>query len=223
MNIRRDLALSTLILTAMLFFALGLFQARSSEARVRAVYDAKFDGIGAEVRKEFERARESEALGTAGVIGRAGPQMLVLDAPGAVPSGVPREQMIAEIRQQLEHEMGLVPLRLLRDRRSSFVEMYSYDNLGESNYGTAGYIGHGYFITVKHAVVAPKGNEDLEEPRRIVSITVRSHGQEIPARLVDAGGADGEVDRGDWAIIKTQGASALARIDPGLLARSGPP
>jgi hypothetical protein len=105
--------------------------------------------------------------------------------------------------------MGLVPLRLLRDRRLSFVEMYSYDNLGERNYGTAGYIGQGYFITVKHAVVAPRGNESSEEPRRIVSITVLSGGQEIPARLIDAGDADAEVDRGDWAIIKVQSATDL--------------
>ena len=33
---------------------------------------------------------------------------------------------------------------------TSFVEMNSYDSTGASNYGTAGYLGNGYFITVKH-------------------------------------------------------------------------
>ena len=50
--------------------------------------------------------------------------------------------------------MGLLPLTLLRDRRNSFVELYSYDDRGSSSYGTAGYLGDGYFITVKHGVVA---------------------------------------------------------------------
>lgn len=209
MNTRRALVLGILVLTAMVFFALGLFQARTSEAGVRAVYDAKLDAIRAEVRREFERARQSEVLGTAGTVSRVGPRLSVLDEPAAVPGGALRADMIAEIAQQVEHETGLVPLRLLRARRSSFVEMYSYDNLGGRNYGTAGYIGHGYFITVKHAVVALKGNEYSGEPRRIVSFTVLSHGREIPARLVDAGDADGEVDRGDWAIIKAHGMQDL--------------
>ena len=57
--------------------------------------------------------------------------------------------------------MGLLPVHLLRDRRPSFVELYSYDNLGKTNYGTAGYLGHGYFITVKHAVIALQGDRLL--------------------------------------------------------------
>ena len=65
--------------------------------------------------------------------------------------------MVAEIKQELQSEMGLLPVHLLRDRRASFVELYSYDNLGKTNYGTAGYLGSGYFITVKHAVVALQG------------------------------------------------------------------
>ena len=50
--------------------------------------------------------------------------------------------------------MGLLPLNLLRERSTSFVELYSYDDRGSSSYGTAGYLGDGYFITVKHGVVA---------------------------------------------------------------------
>ena len=50
--------------------------------------------------------------------------------------------------------MGLLPLTLIRDRRRSFVELYPYDDRAASSYGTAGYPGDGYFITVKHAVAA---------------------------------------------------------------------
>ena len=80
--------------------------------------------------------------------------------------------MVAEIKQELQSEMGLLPVHLLRDRRSSFVELYSYDNLGKTNYGTAGYLGGGYFITVKHAVVALKDEDDRQSSRRITSAIV---------------------------------------------------
>ncbi|RPJ82321.1 MAG: serine protease [Acidobacteria bacterium] len=96
--------------------------------------------------------------------------------------------------------MGLVPVQLLRDRRRSFVELYAYDNNGRSNYGTAGYLGNGYFVTVKHAVVALHPGED--DGRRIVSVKLRVNGKSVLATVVDAGDARGEVDRGDWAILR---------------------
>jgi hypothetical protein len=99
--------------------------------------------------------------------------------------------------------MGLLPVHLLRDRRSSFVELYSSDNLGKTNYGTAGYLGKGYFITVKHAVVALQEEEDHQANRKITSIKIVYRGKEIPAKVVDTGDADVEVHSGDWAIIKT--------------------
>ena len=73
---------------------------------------------------------------------------------GASAAASARANMVTEIKQELQNEMGLLPVHLLRERRSSFVELYSTDTLGKTNYGTAGYLGHGYFITVKHAVVA---------------------------------------------------------------------
>ena len=112
--------------------------------------------------------------------------------------------MVAEIKQALQNEMGLFPLQLLRDRRISFVELYTADNAGKTSYGTAGYLGGGYFVTVKHAVVALNDEENRSGSRKIVSIKVLYQGKEIPARLVDAGDADVEVHSGDWAIIKTK-------------------
>jgi hypothetical protein len=120
------------------------------------------------------------------------------------PSLALRAQMVAQIKQELQSEMGLLPVQLLRERRSSFVELYADDNLGKTNYGTAGYLGHGYFVTVKHAVVALKDHDDRQGARKIVAIKVVYNGKEIPAKMVDAGKALVEVDNGDWAIIKTR-------------------
>ena len=99
--------------------------------------------------------------------------------------------------------MGLLPLTLIRDRRHSFVELYSYDDRGASSYGTAGYLGNGYFLTVKHAVVA-LGQEGASDPRVIKSIELMIDGRPISARVVDAGDARVEVDPGDWAILEVR-------------------
>jgi hypothetical protein len=111
--------------------------------------------------------------------------------------------MVAEIKQEIQDEMGLLPVHLLRERRSSFVELYAYDNSGTTNYGTAGYLGSGYFVTVKHAVVALTA-DDERGTRKITSVKVVYKGKEIPARVIDTGDADVEVHSGDWAIIKTK-------------------
>jgi len=109
-----------------------------------------------------------------------------------------RARIVADVKAQLEREMGLVPITLLRDRRPSFVELYAYDAAGKTHYGTAGYLGQGYFITVKHAVVALGG-----EPA-MTSVRVVYHGAEIPAQVVDTGDATVEVHRGDWAVIRSR-------------------
>ncbi|MBX4204888.1 MAG: serine protease [Candidatus Doudnabacteria bacterium] len=109
----------------------------------------------------------------------------------------------AQFKQDFAREMGLVPLSLLRSRAKSFVELDAYDDQGASNYGTAGYLGNGYFITVKHAVVA-LGQEGLTNPRHVQSIQISYKGRKLLARLVDAGEAQAEVDPGDWAILKVR-------------------
>jgi hypothetical protein len=170
----------------------------SRRTEAGASYDAKLDAIRAEVRTELGRTNRAEALVPAGTTGQTAGRADAGNAPSA------RSRMIAEIKKELQHEMGLMPVTLLRDRRSSFVELYSYDSLGKTNYGTAGYLGGGYFITVKHAVVALKDEDDRQSTRKIASIKIVYKGKEIPAKLVDAGDADQEVHSGDWAIIKTR-------------------
>jgi hypothetical protein len=112
--------------------------------------------------------------------------------------------LAAAVTQQLTAEMGLVPLRVLRERRASFVELYSYDQSGKTNYGTAGYLGNGYFITVKHAVVALGAEGSRGKAPAIVKVNVVYEGQQIPTEIVDVGDANTEVDSGDWAIIRSR-------------------
>ena len=114
-----------------------------------------------------------------------------------------RASIIADVKRQLPDEMGLLPLNLLRDRSTSFVELYSYDDHGSSSYGTAGYLGEGYFITVKHGVVA-LSQEGQADPRKITSVKLAYKGKLLNARLVDSGDARVEVDPGDWAIVKVK-------------------
>ncbi len=191
---RRLVYLTSTLATAVSCFTLGVMHARRTDALVAGAYDAKLDAIRAEVRTTLGRSARSAAT-PAGTTGRAS---------DATPTAAARARMVAEIKEQLQSEMGLLPVHLLRDRRSSFVELYSYDNLGKTNYGTAGYLGNGYFITVKHAVVALREEDERATNRKITSVKVMYRGKEVTAKVVDTGDAEVEVHSGDWAIIKTR-------------------
>ncbi len=194
---RRFLTLIALLSTAVAFFLLGDFHARTDTAADRAEYDAKLDAIRAEFRSQIGRPR-TPAVVPAGTSGSVAP------GAAAAPVDPARARIVAEVKQELQSEMGLLPVRVLRDRRASFVELYATDNLGKTSYGTAGYLGQGYFITVKHAVVALQDEDNRDGQRKVVSIKVMVGGREVPARLIDAGDADVEVHSGDWAIIRTK-------------------
>jgi S1-C subfamily serine protease len=200
---RRLIFVTSIIATAISFFTLGLVQARRTEL-ASATYDARFDALRAEVRTELGKARRVDAVVPTATTGRPAARAPKDESPDLTPSAAARARMVTEIKQELQSEMGLFPVHLIRERRSSFVELYAYDNLGKTNYGTAGYLGHGYFITVKHGVVALRGEDDRQSTRRITAIKVVYKGKEIPAKLVDAGDADVEVHSGDWAVIKTR-------------------
>ena len=172
---------------ALLFFGLGNYLgARHNDS------DEQLAALRAEIN--LLKRRQPAAQGTSGRADDSAPGLMA-DAN--------RAAIIADVKRQLQDEMGLLPLTLLRERRTSFVELYSYDDRGSSSYGTAGYLGGGYFITVKHGVVA-LGQEGLSDPRRIVSVKLMYEGRLIPARVVDAGDAKVEVDPGDWAIVKVK-------------------
>ena len=196
---RRVVFLTSIVATAISFFTLGIMHARRTENVAAGAYEAKLDAIRAEVRSELGRGRRTDAVVTAGTSG----ELTREDGENAARNSA-RQRMVKEIKQELQSEMGLLPVHLLRDRRESFVELYSTDNLGKTNYGTAGYLGGGYFVTVKHAVVALKDDDDRQSARKITSVRIVYHGKEIPAKVIDTGDADVEVHTGDWAIIKTR-------------------
>ena len=194
MSVRRLVLIVTLTsLTASLFFGMGQYSAQQLLARQQLESDARFNALHAELRRTVAQFERGPAIGAAGTSGQAA-------------TDENRELLVGEVKRQLQHEMGLLPVSLLRERRDSFVELYAYDNLGKTNYGTAGYLGDGYFITVKHGVMA-LSDESTRPPegRQIESIRLSWGGRRVPARVIDAGDADVEVHSGDWAILKVKG------------------
>jgi hypothetical protein len=197
MSTRRAVPAVLASIFAFLFFGLGNF--------LGARQNADNDGQIAALRSEIAqlKRRTAEVTGTAGTANVA-----AIPAP----DDSVRAAIVADVKRQLQDEMGLLPLNLLRDRSNSFVELYSYDDRGSSSYGTAGYLGEGYFITVKHGVVAL--NQDAQtDPRKITSVKLMYKGQLLSAKVVDAGDANVEVDPGDWAIVKVKEKVDLAPLN----------
>jgi hypothetical protein len=199
---RRLVFITSTIATAISGFTLGVMHTRHRDVATRASYEAELQALRAEVRSELGQTHKTDAVMPAGTSGKA--SRAKDETSDLTPSVAARARMVAEIKKELQSEMGLLPVQLLRERRSSFVELYSSDNFGKTNYGTAGYLGRGYFITVKHAVVALRDDDDRQPSRKITSVKVVYRGKEIPAKVIDTGDADVEVHSGDWAIIKTR-------------------
>jgi len=156
--------------------------------------DARLSALQDNLARGILRTREASVV-PSGTDGQRQPEIVPAD-------GQTQSALIDEIKRQLQSEMGLMPVRLLRERRDSFVELNAVDNFGKTSYGTAGYIGDGYFITVKHGVIALDDPGEGRDGRRIVSITVRYKDKDLPATVVDSGDANVEVHSGDWAIIR---------------------
>ena len=183
---------------ALLFFGLGNYLA--------AIQNAESDGRFAALRAEIEMLRRQQPAVPTGTAGR------IADGLAPAIDEESRARLIEDVKRELQTEMGLFSLNLLRERRDSFVELYSYDDRGSSNYGTAGYLGNGYFITVKHGVVA-LGQEGSSDPRKITSVKLMYKGRPLAARVVDAGDARVEVDPGDWAILKVKERVDIPALD----------
>lgn len=194
---RRTLPAVVAFAFALFFFGLGNYLG----ARQNADTEAQF----AALRAELNELRTREPLMATGTAGTVNPPVASTDV----------DAIVDDVTKRLTDEMGLFPLDLLRDRRGSFVELYSYDDKGSSSYGTAGYLGNGYFITVKHGVVA-LGQEGLSDPRRITSVKLAYDGKLLEAKVVDFGDAKVEVDPGDWAIVKVNEKIELPALNPNL-------
>ena len=117
---------------------------------------------------------------------------------------VGRAEGLSELKRQIQAEMGLFPVKLLRQRRASFGELNADDNRGRMNYGTAGYLGQGYFITVKHGVIALNDEGERGESRRIVSIRIKYNNKMIPAEVVDAGALHCQCEHAVHEVLRLQ-------------------
>jgi S1-C subfamily serine protease len=204
MSVRGFVPTLIIALSAVFFFGLG------SYLTARQTAETESEQIAA-LRAELSMLRQQHAQPISGTMGRA------TDAKAAsVMDDESRAAIVADVKRELKSEMGLLPVSMLRERRDSFVEMYSYDSTGSSNYGTAGYLGHGYFITVKHGVVALG---DVPESRKITSIKLMYKGKALTAKIVDTGDAQVEVDPGDWAVLKIKESVDLPPLDLNLAYR----
>jgi hypothetical protein len=189
---------------AALTFSFGSWSAQRGMEQRMADNDARFMALRDDVARDILEIRRSSPFATATDGHRQ---------PDVVPAGgTPQTAFVDEIKRQIQSEMGLFPVRLLRDRKESFVELNAKDSLGKTSYGTAGYLGNGYFITVKHGVIALDEPMEGRDARKISSITIRYKDKDLPARIVDSGNATTEVHPGDWAIIKVRGDLALPAL-----------
>jgi hypothetical protein len=197
MSVRRVVIYSGLTFSiASLAFSFGSWTAQRKIQQQLAANDARMTALSEDFARGIERRRDVQPTAS-GTMGERQPEVVAA-------SGDARTALVDEVKRQLQTEMGLFPVRLLRERRESFVELNAIDNFGKTSYGTAGYLGNGYFITVKHGVVALDEPEDGAQ-RKITSIKIRYKGRDLTARLVDTGDATVEVHPGDWAIIRVRG------------------
>ena len=195
MSVRRSVIYVGLTFSlASLAFSFGSWTTQRQISRQIAVNEARVEALRDDMARSILEMR-GELPFTSATAGQRQPEVVAA-------GGTPQSALVDEIKRQLQSEMGLFPVRLLRDRKESFVELNAYDNFGKTNYGTAGYLGDGYFITVKHGVIALDEPSEGREARRITSIKIRHKGKDVAARVVDSGNASVEVHPGDWAIIR---------------------
>src|SRR5262245_44209361 len=127
---RRVTLVTAIFGTAVTCFTLGAIENHRAEAAARASIESKITSL----RDELKKALVPQIKASEVAVGTAGEAIDLSSAAG-------RNRLMADIKEQLGQEMGLLPVRLIRERQTSFVELYTYDNRGQRNYGTAGYLG----------------------------------------------------------------------------------
>ena len=200
MSVRRSIIYVGLTFSlASLAFSFGSWVTQRQMSAQLDANDARVTALRDEMARNILEMRGGVALPS----GTRGEEDAAVVAAAGSTQGA-HSAIVDEVKRQLQSEMGLFPVRLLRDRKESFVELNAYDNFGKTNYGTAGYLGGGYFVTVKHGVIALDESVEGRDARRITSIKIRYRGKDVAARVIDAGNANVEVHPGDWAIIKVR-------------------
>ena len=135
-----------------------------------------------------------------------------------------RASLIADVKRQLHGRDGAAAAHAAA-RASARASSSSTPTTtsGSSSYGTAGYIGNGYFITVKHGVIA-LGQEGAADPRKIVSVKLMYKGRRARGAGRRLRRREGRSRLGRLGDRQGQGAdrSAGAERQPGLLASTSP-
>src|SRR5262249_281164 len=102
MGIRRLVLVTTLLTTALASFVLGAIQTPRADAAIHASYDAKLDALRAELAKTDRVQTGQEAVVPAGRVAKI--------REDAIASAAGRAGMVAEIKRDLQREMGLMPV-----------------------------------------------------------------------------------------------------------------
>ena len=118
MSTRRAVPAFLAIVCAIIFLGVSNYLA----ARQNATSEQRI----AAMRVEIDLLRQGDPLATAGTAGRMKPSAV------SMMDDESRAAIVADVKRELPAEMGLLPLTLLRDRRKSFVELYSYDDKGRA-------------------------------------------------------------------------------------------
>src|SRR5439155_26520227 len=116
-SVRRSITYAGLTFSlAALAFSFGSWTAQRSMAHQLATNDARVSALRDDMARAILQMRQAETAATpSGTNGDRQPE--VVPASGAQPA------LVEEIKRQLQSEMGLLPVRLLRDRKESFVEL----------------------------------------------------------------------------------------------------
>src|SRR4030095_12733896 len=104
---------TSIVATAVWSFALGVIHTPRANAVERPSHHDEIEQLRAEMRTQPGRAQEGEPVLPAGTIGVTPTKE---QAAQPAPRLSARATLVAEIKQQLQSEMGLIPVHLLRDR-----------------------------------------------------------------------------------------------------------
>src|SRR5262249_60582636 len=105
---RRLVFVASILATAVSSFTLGVLHTRRVEEAAQQSYDARLDSLRAEIRSQLGHTQKADAVVPAATAGRVATKDDALPAP----TMSARAKMVAEIKQELQSEMGLLPLHL---------------------------------------------------------------------------------------------------------------
>src|SRR5688572_12677732 len=120
MSVRRSVLYVglTFSLTA-LAFSLGSWFTHHAIAQQIANNDARVSALQVKMARSIIEMREAQQR-PSGTYGDGNPEVVTA-------SGDSQSALVEEIKRQIQSEMGLFPVRLLRERRESFVELNAVD------------------------------------------------------------------------------------------------